>query len=240
MSFRMCGGASGRGEAFAASNDGDWGGGDLADLVAVTRAARRLPGVSEDDACIFGVEYGGFLALAALARHPDLFDCGVETMGTADLWRLHRTLAPHRRRALEDEIGPLRGNLERYRRLSLTGEGAAIRAPLLSFHGEQVPEVPLEAKEAFLAELRARPEFPLVELYFRGDTGRSVFRPETDRGAAYAWLAKVLEFLSVHLPVSRERVRRRGSGSDSVCESAIRGGRQPPRPRLEFPSCPPM
>lgn len=194
-------GGRGRGGAFAAANDGDWGGGDLSDLVAATRTAQALPGVAPDRAGVFGVGYGGFLALAALARHPDLFECGVEAMGTADFVRLRRALDPARRRELENELGPLRGNLETWRRLSLTGEGAAVRAPLLSFHGEEVPESPFAAKEDFLDELRQRADYPLVELYFRADSGRAVFRPETDRGAAYGFLAKVFEFLSLHLPV---------------------------------------
>lgn len=194
-------GGAGRGGAFAAANDGDWGGGDLADLVAATRAARELPGIAPDRAGVFGAGYGGFLALAALARHPDLFECGVEAMGTADFVRLRRDLDPARRRELENELGPLRGNLATWRRLSLTGEGGAVRAPLLSFHGEEVPESPFAAKEGFLDELRQRADYPLVELYFRGDSGRAVFRPETDRGAAYGFLAKVFEFLSLHLPV---------------------------------------
>ena len=194
-------GTAGRGAAFAARNDGDWGRGDLDDLIAATRAAQSHPGVSPEDACVFGVGYGGFLALAALARRPELFACGVEAMGMADLRRLHQALDRRRRALLESELGPLRGNLETYRQLSLNGEGAAIRAPLLSFHGEEVPEAPLEAKQDFLAELRARPDYPLVELYFRGDTGRSVFRWDTDRGASYAFFRKILEFLSLHLPV---------------------------------------
>ncbi len=194
-------GGRGRGGAFAAANDGDWGGGDLSDLVAATRTAQALPGVAPDRAGVFGVGYGGFLALAALARHPDLFECGVEAMGTADFVRLRRALDPARRRELENELGPLRGNLATWRRLSLTGEGAAVRAPLLSFHGEEVPESPFAAKEDFLDELRQRADYPLVELYFRADSGRAVFRPETDRGAAYGFLAKVFEFLSLHLPV---------------------------------------
>ena len=194
-------GTAGRGAAFAAGNDRDWGGADLEDLVAATRAAQALPGVSPDEACVFGVGYGGFLALAALARHPDLFACGVEAMGTADLRTLHRTLDPERRALVERELGPVRGNLENYRRLSLTGESGSIRAPLLTFHGEEVPESPLEAKRDFLDALRSRSDYPLVELYFRGDAGRSVFRWETDRGAAYAFFQKVLEFLSVHLAV---------------------------------------
>ena len=195
-------GTGGRGAAFAALNDGDWGVADLGDLVALTHAARELPDVSPDGACIFGVGYGGFLALGALARHPDLFACGVEAMGFADPRTLAQTLDPARRAFVERELGPVRGNLENYRRLSLNGEGAAVRAPLLSFHGEEVPETPFAAKRDFLAELRSRADYPLVELTFRGDTGRSVFRWETDRGANYAFLQKVLEFLSVHLQVN--------------------------------------
>ena len=195
-------GTGGRGTAFAALNDADWGGADLEDLVALTLAAQELPDISPDGACIFGVEYGGFLALAALARHPDLFACGVEAMGFADPRTLARTLGPERRAFVEGELGPVRGNLENYRRLSLNGEAEAIRAPLLSFHGEEVPEAPLAAKLDFLAELRARADYPLVELTFRGDAGRSVFRWETDRGANYAYFQKVLEFLSVHLQVN--------------------------------------
>ena len=195
-------GTGGRGAAFAALNDGDWGAGDLDDLVALTREAGDLPGVSPDGACVFGTGYGGFLALGALARHPDLFACGVEAMGFADPRTLNRTLDPARRAFVEGELGPVRGNLENYRRLSLNGEGAAVRAPLLTFHGEEVPEAPFAAKRDFLAELRSRADYPLVELTFRGDTGRSIFRWETDRGANYAFFQKVLEFLSVHLQVN--------------------------------------
>ena len=195
-------GTAGRGAVFAALNDGDWGRSDLDDLVLLTRAAQALPGVSPDEACIFGVEYGGFLALAALARHPEVFACGVEAMGFADPRALYRTLDPGRRAFVERELGSPRGNLANYRRLSLIGESGGIRAPLLSFHGEEVPEVPLAAKRGFLDELRARADYPLVELYFRGDTGRSVFRWETDRGASYAFFAKVFEFLSLHLPAN--------------------------------------
>ena len=114
-------GTGGRGAAFAALNDGDWGGADLEDLVALTRAARDLPGISPDGACVFGTGYGGFLALGALARHPDLFACGVEAMGFADPRTLNRTLDPGRRAFVEGELGPVRGNLENYRRLSLNG-----------------------------------------------------------------------------------------------------------------------
>ncbi len=194
-------GARGRGAAFAAASHGDWGGGDLEDLMAAVDAAQALPGIGSDPPCLLGVGYGGFLTLAALARHPERFGCGVEALGTADLERLHRTLPPERRAGLERRLGPLRGNLERYRRLSLNGEGAAIQAPLLSFHGEEVPEAPFAAKEEFLDELRARPDYPLVELYFRGDMGRSLLRWETDRGAVHAFMQRTLEFLSLHLPV---------------------------------------
>ncbi len=194
-------GSRGRGAAFAEGSHGDWGGGDLADLVAAAETAASLPGIGPDPPCLLGVGYGGFLTLAALARHPDRFGCGIEALGTADFERLHRVLDPARRAGLERGLGPLRGNLERYRRLSLTGEGGDIVAPLLSFHGEDVPEAPFAAKAEFLAELRARPSYPLVELHFRADLGRALLRWETDRNAVHAFILRALEFLSLHLPV---------------------------------------
>lgn len=193
-------GSRGRGDAFAEASHGDWGGGDLDDLVAAAEAAAALPGIGPDPPCLLGVGYGGFLTLAALARHPDRFGCGIEALGAADFERLHRVLDPARRSALERGLGPLRGNLERYRRLSLTGEGGRITAPLLSFHGEEIPEAPFAAKADFLAELRARPSYPLVELHFRGDMGRALLRWETDRNAVHAFILRALEFLSLHLP----------------------------------------
>lgn len=195
-------GTGGRGQTFARLNDRDWGFADLDDLVALTRAAQERPEVAPDGACMFGIGYGGFLTLAALARQPDLFACGVEAMGFADPRALHRALDAERRALVERELGPVRGNLENYRRLSLNGEGAAVRAPLLSFHGEEVPEIPVAAKSDFLEELRARSDYPLVELYFRGEIGRSLFRWETDRRAAYTFLQRVLEFLSLYLQVN--------------------------------------
>ncbi len=193
-------GGDGRGEAFRDANDRDWGGGDLDALATLTRLALEQPGIS-DRACVFGVRYGGFLALAALSRRPDLFDCGIEAMGFADLPELYRSLEPARRSVLDRELGPLRGNLELYRRLSLRGAGDSVTAPLLSFHGEDIPEVPFAGKRGFLEELRSRPRYPLLDMYFRHDFGRSLFRFETDRNAYHAFLGRVLEFLSLHLPV---------------------------------------
>ena len=192
-------GARGRGERSPPATTGTG-----AERTSTRCAPRsRWPGSSRgigERTCVFGVRYGGFLALAALARHPDLFDCGIEAMGFADLPALYRSLEPERQALLDRELGPLRGNLDLYRSLSLRGEGASVEAPLLSFHGEEMPEAPLAGKLDFLEEVR-RPRFPLVELYFRFDLGRSVLRFETDRSAHHAFLTRVLEFLSLHLPV---------------------------------------
>ena len=100
---------------------------------------------------------------------------------------------------MEGELGPIRGNLENYRRLSLDGAAGNVQSPLLSFHGEEIPEAPLAGKSEFLAALRSRADYPLTERYFRADVGRAVFRWETDRGANYAFFQQILEFLRVHL-----------------------------------------
>ena len=47
--------------------------------------------------------------------------------------------------------------------------------------------------------LRARPDYPLLELVFEGDNARATYRPERYPAAAHAYLEKILEFLEIYL-----------------------------------------
>jgi dipeptidyl aminopeptidase/acylaminoacyl peptidase len=192
-------GSSGFGVEFENANDGDWGRGDLEDLVAGTRAVMGRPEIRADRAGIWGVSYGGFLTLAAIGRYPDLFTCAVEALGMPDLERLYRDTTPEGRSYLEREIGPLRGNLELYRELSPLRQVDRIRTPLLSFHGESYPLVPYSAKQRFFDELRQRPTYALQEFLFKAEEARATYRHDLHPGAAWAYVEKILAFLEVYL-----------------------------------------
>jgi hypothetical protein len=74
-----------------------------------------------------------------------------------------------------------------------------VRTPLLSFHGEIYPLVPLETKRPFLDALKKKPDYPLQEYVFRGDEARATYRHDLHPEAAWAYVEKVLEFLELYL-----------------------------------------
>ncbi len=192
-------GSTGYGAMFENLNDRSWGQGDLEDLIAGTRAVTARPEVRNDRIGVWGVSYGGFLTLAAITRYPEFFTCAVEAVGMPDLEALYRQTNIEGQSYLDRELGPLRGNLELYRQLSPLGDVAAIKTPLLSFHGQRYPLVPYETKRPFFDALRARPKYPLLEYIFRGDEVRGTYRHDLHPEGAWAYVEKILEFLDIYL-----------------------------------------
>jgi len=192
-------GSSGYGREFENLNDGDWGRGDLEDLITGTRRVMERPEIRDDRAAIWGVSYGGFLTLAAITRYPDFFACAIEALGMPDLESLYRETTEEGRAYLEREIGPLRGNLTLYRELSPLSSVSRARTPLLSFHGEIYPLVPYSTKRSFFDALRQRPDYRLQEYIFKGEEARATYRHDLHPEAAWAYVEKILEFLEIYL-----------------------------------------
>lgn len=191
-------GSSGFGREFEDLNDGDWGGGELEDLVAGVEALTARPEIRDSGIGVWGVGHGAFLAIAALGRHPDLFACGVEALGTPDLEMLYRETNAEGIAYLERELGPLRGHVELYRELSPIRFVDAMKAPLLSFHSEDYPLAPYSTKLAWLKALRSR-DYPLEEFVFKDKQGEAVFHLDRYPNAALFYMEKVLEFFTLHL-----------------------------------------
>lgn len=78
-------GSAGRGRDFIESGHGEWGRGMIDDIVDGTRWARTQPGISPSAACIWGASYGGYAAVQATVREPDLFRCAIGMAGPYDL-----------------------------------------------------------------------------------------------------------------------------------------------------------
>ena len=192
-------GSTGYGVAFSNLNNGDWGQGDLEDLIAGTHTISKLPEIQNNRIGIWGVSYGGFLTLAAIARHPELFACAIEAVGMPDLEKLYRDTNVDGRSYLDRELGPLSGNLELYRKLSPVHNVKQIVTPLLSFHGEDYPLVPYSTKKRFFDALRQKKNFPLIELIFKNGKVRGTYQHDRYPGASWAYIEKVLEFLSIYL-----------------------------------------
>ena len=192
-------GSTGYGVEFENLNDRAWGQGDLEDLMWGTRFVTERPEIRSDRTGIWGVSYGGFLTLAAIARYPDFFACAIEAVGMPDLEKLYRETTLEGTSYLDREIGTLRGNLELYRTLSPVRDADKVETPLLSFHGEIYPLVPYEAKKPFFDALRKKPDYPLLEYTFRSDHVRGTYRHDLHPEAAWAYVDKILEFLGIYL-----------------------------------------
>jgi dipeptidyl aminopeptidase/acylaminoacyl peptidase len=85
-------GSSGFGKSFWNAADLEWGGKMSDDLVdAVSWAvAQRI--ADPERVAIMGMSYGGYATLVGMTRDADVFACGVDLYGPADLAAFHRAL----------------------------------------------------------------------------------------------------------------------------------------------------
>ncbi|MCW2528539.1 MAG: peptidase prolyl oligopeptidase active site domain protein [Pseudonocardiales bacterium] len=148
-------GSSGFGRAFMHSDD-RYGRHDAIDDVASCVEALVTAGIAEPGrVAVTGRSYGGYLTLAALAWHPNLFAAGVDVCGMSDLqtfyrdtesWIAWRSVTKYGDPVRDAELLRLISPLRRVRR---------IKAPLLVVHGELDTNVPIGEAHQIVAALRA-------------------------------------------------------------------------------------
>jgi dipeptidyl aminopeptidase/acylaminoacyl peptidase len=135
-------GSTGYGREFQEANRRDWGGADLADVIA---GADWLAAEGIADGALMGIAgggYGGYLTLLALGMHPDRFAAGVSIAGMASLPTLFDTTRGDLREALIREFGDPTKDAQLYRDRSPIAHAAAIRAAVLVLQGANDPRVP--------------------------------------------------------------------------------------------------
>jgi dipeptidyl aminopeptidase/acylaminoacyl peptidase len=113
---------------------------ELEDCVNGGRYVKGLPYVDPERVAIWGLSYGGYMTLAALAKHPDEFALGVNLAGVWDFEQWARWI---------EKMGPglpnyfmarwggpkCEQNAEVYRHASPKNFVAGLKAPLLNLHG---------------------------------------------------------------------------------------------------------
>src|SRR5207253_5562520 len=90
-------GSSGYGTKFERLIMRNFGGDDLRDVETAVDFARSLDWVDRDRLGIFGMSYGGFIALAAVSRLPELWRAAVSWAGPSDLLAWVEEGIPERR-----------------------------------------------------------------------------------------------------------------------------------------------
>jgi dipeptidyl aminopeptidase/acylaminoacyl peptidase len=182
-------GSTGYGKAFEDLNNGDWGGGDLQDLVAAADYLVATGYVARSKIAVLGGSYGGYLTLAALAFTPNRWAAGVDFFGISSLATLARTTEPLLLPYLTRELGGLAGRGVFLRERSPLSQAEAIRAPLLILQGDNDPRVPVgESRQIADAIRRHR---GVVELFVYPGEGHGFQRREDQLDS----MRRAVEFL---------------------------------------------
>jgi dipeptidyl aminopeptidase/acylaminoacyl peptidase len=159
-------GSQGYGEAFTSAVVGDWGGGDVADVMAaLDEALARFPFLDPARLGVMGGSYGGFMT-SWIVGHSDRFvaacseravNSQLTMFGTSDIGHLFNVLEMGGTLPWED--------FSRWVERSPLTYAAAIRTPLLIVHSEDDLRCPMsEAEQLFAALKKLRREVVLVRV----------------------------------------------------------------------------
>jgi dipeptidyl aminopeptidase/acylaminoacyl peptidase len=146
-------GSLGYGNAFALGTTGDWGGGDMRDLLAIVDAALASERFDRTRLGVVGTSYGGFM-VTWLLGHTDRFAAGASLDAVNDFLSLYGTsdvgwsMESEHAAAVASDAG--RVLFER----SALRAARAIVAPLLIVHSERDFRCPIDQAEALFATLR--------------------------------------------------------------------------------------
>jgi dipeptidyl aminopeptidase/acylaminoacyl peptidase len=87
-------GSPGFGKKFVNAEQLEWGGRMIDDLVDQARWAADQSIAKRDGIALFGGSYGGYATLCGLTFKPDVFACGIDVVGPADLESFMSTIPP--------------------------------------------------------------------------------------------------------------------------------------------------
>ncbi|MFC5637931.1 S9 family peptidase [Streptomyces bullii] len=186
-------GSSGYGRSFV---DADLGAGRFAaiDDVADCAAHVVLAGLADPRRlAVMGRSYGGYLTMASLVWHPDLFRTGVAVCGMSDFATFFAGTEPWIARSAAHKYGHPERDRDLLHALSPLHRIEALRAPVLAVHGEHDTNVPPGESEQFVRAARERGlEAELLVLRHEGHDFRRADNRRLFRRTAADWIQRRL------------------------------------------------
>ncbi|MBT2471531.1 prolyl oligopeptidase family serine peptidase [Streptomyces sp. ISL-66] len=186
-------GSSGWGRSFV---DADLGAGRFAAIDDVADCAAHVVELGYADPLRLGVmgrSYGGYLTMASLVWHPDLFRAGVAVCGMSDFASFFAGTEPWIAQSAAAKYGHPEHDRDLLRALSPMSRADQLRAPVLTVHGEHDTNVPPTESEQFVRAARER-GVPAEQLTLRNE-GHDFLRADNRRlyrRAAADWLERHL------------------------------------------------
>ncbi|SDU83650.1 Dipeptidyl aminopeptidase/acylaminoacyl peptidase [Gordonia westfalica] len=149
-------------------------------------------GIADPDSVFCsGRSYGGYLTLACLTFHPDLFAAGIAICGMSDLESFFRNTEPWIAVAAYTKYGHPDSDRELLADLSPIHRIDDMRAPLLVVHGAHDTNVPVSESQQIVAELQARGA--IAEMLMFDDEGHEIVKRSNQHRLTEAvaeWIAK--------------------------------------------------
>jgi dipeptidyl aminopeptidase/acylaminoacyl peptidase len=197
-------GSTGYGKAFIAAADREWGGKMQDDITDGTRWLIDRGIADPEKICIMGGSYGGYATLMGLAREPELYACGIDAFGIANLFTWLGTFPPYWEPLLplvHRRVGHPEHDADLLQSRSPVFLADRIRAPVFIFQGANDPRVPadesIQMRDALLAAGRE------VEYREFADEGHGFGRVEN----AIEFFALSERFLAEHIGGRFEPIR---------------------------------
>ena len=184
-------GSTGSGRTFHHLDDVEQRLDSVADLAALGRALGAGQGTPVG---VMGGSYGGYMTMAAITEHPELWSAAVNTVGIVNIVTFLENTSAYRRGLREAEYGSLEHDRELLAAISPIHKVERIRCPLMVIHGANDPRVPVGEAEQVVEALRAREQ--TVEYLRYEDEGHGITRL-ANRLDCYP---RVVRFLEEHLP----------------------------------------
>jgi len=189
-------GSTGLGIAFLNAGNHQWGRGTQEDLYDAVKWAVDSGIADPKRIAAMGWSGGGYATLRALEMRPDLFACGVDGVGPADVATLFHSFPAYWNAILTRwrlRVGDPEKDAQLNHAISPLYHVEAIRAPLLIGQGQNDPRVTIANADAMVKALRGAHREVVYVVY--PDEGHGFGRPENNLD----FYGRVEEFLAKHL-----------------------------------------
>jgi dipeptidyl aminopeptidase/acylaminoacyl peptidase len=187
-------GSTGYGRAFEHADDGALRFGAISDVAACALHLLRSEIACHGRLACMGRSYGGYLTLAALTFHPELFAAGIDICGMSDLLTFFAGTEPWVAAVATTKYGDPVTDAALLAELSPLRRFHRLRAPLLVVHGVNDRNVPVgESRQAAAA---ARERGVETQLLLFPDEGHEI----AGTSGKVRFASAVMEFLARHLP----------------------------------------
>ncbi len=189
-------GSTGYGKKFLNAGDREWGGKMHDDLIDAVNWAIEKGIADPKKIAIYGGSYGGYAALVGVTFTPDVFCCGIDIVGPANLMTWINSIPPYWK-VMSDimykRIGNPNTEEDFLKSRSPLFKADQIKVPMLIAQGANDPRVPKAESEQIVEALKANNVEYQYMLF--PDEGHGFARPEN----RLKFYAAAEEFLAKHL-----------------------------------------